>query len=113
MGYNTRYTVKRAVWAGEDRLGTFREAIAAVAEYGREAFTGDEPVKWYDHEEHIALVMRETRTATVELHGEGEEQGDVWDKLFNLREDGVVEIREFTYELRRPDAPTDIRTVRS
>lgn len=38
--------------------------------------------KWYDHEEEMRELSRSFPTTLFELHREGEENGDVWDKYF-------------------------------
>lgn len=39
-------------------------------------------VKWYTHEEDMKILARKFPTATFILHGEGEDQGDIWEELY-------------------------------
>lgn len=105
MGYNTSYeltTVEQpehtdCPHCGQKMPGykTFKERVEEIAEYG----VFDEECKWYEHEKDIARAMRETGTTLVIIHGEGEEQGDVWDKRFTY-DGNHVACEESKYELK-------------
>lgn len=43
--------------------------------------SGDE-VKWYEHEEDMKFLSKQYPDILFKLHGEGEENGDIWDKYF-------------------------------
>lgn len=39
-------------------------------------------VKWYDHDTDMEVLAEKFPTVTFILHGEGEEQGDIWEELY-------------------------------
>lgn len=41
-----------------------------------------EETKWYEHEEDMKFLSLQFPEVLFKLHGEGEENGDVWDKYF-------------------------------
>lgn len=102
MGYDTRYEIRRVAPGSspDPLLGHLR----TISGYRRENFEGEQSCKWYDHDEHITAAMLASSTAEVDLHGEGEEQGDVWDKEYRLV-DGKVVIKEYRYTLTRNAEP--------
>lgn len=100
MGYSTRYTFE--IIYGPD-LGAFRRRLTEEA--GVDPVDFDDTMKWYRHEDDITTAMVATGTTSVDLHGEGEENGDVWDKEFRLV-DGRVEVKTFRYKLVRDKEPS-------
>lgn len=48
--------------------------VFGVAPYGE--------AKWYEHEEDMLKLSNEFSKTLFKLHGEGEENGDIWDKYF-------------------------------
>lgn len=46
-------------------------------------------VKWYSHDEDMMKLSKLFPHMIFKLHGEGEEQGDIWDSYY---QNGVVEI---------------------
>lgn len=100
MGYNTRYTL-------EHEIEGFRAALEAHLEY--EPFEDD--CKWYDHEDDIAAVIKAMSPAppnglVCEIHGEGEEQGDVWDKEFSYVNGRVLVVKTaYVLEPGEPEPP--------
>jgi hypothetical protein len=117
MGYYTHYKFTRVQGLHiDDFWKAFDEHSIASDGYTRRLLASGEAVTWYEHEQHITDAMLKTETLAVDLHGKGEEQGDVWDKEFRLvtvqGEGEHVEIKEYRYELRRPDTPTEERRLR-
>lgn len=45
-------------------------------------------MKWYEHEENMREISREFPHILFELHGEGEESGDIWDEYYR---DGMMQ----------------------
>ena len=43
---------------------------------------GDDECKWYDNEEDMILLSKEFPDVLFKLHGEGEDNEDIWDKYF-------------------------------
>ena len=100
MGYLTRYNLERTKGGSHDAF------IARLSDLGlsTDSLDGSEPVKWYDHDADIQSAMLATGVTEVDLSGEGEEQGDVWDKEYRLV-NGAVTVAEYGYELVRKDTP--------
>lgn len=110
MGYYTRYRFDHV----EGNMARFLDALNALKMIIRD-YAGSLPsktgewsdrMKWYAHNEYIAKAMRDADIKRVELHGEGEEQGDVWDKIYTLHDNGLVRVSEYKYQLVRPDFTT-------
>lgn len=96
MGYYTEHELVRVEGCDED---VFVAALTEVAGYG-ELFA--DAIKWYNHENHIVAAMQRTGATLVEIHGDGEEQGDVWDKVFKYSEDDrAIFVEEYRYTLNR------------
>lgn len=106
MGYNTNYTLTPDVPAVRAFL---KDGDAYL---GDDHLNGNEGLKWYEHERDIARAMLATGTTIVQVHGEGEEQGDVWDKEFEVI-DGEVRVSVYKFELIRPERPDECRTWRA
>jgi hypothetical protein len=102
MGYYTRYRIDAVI---EPVQGTFcdnlREFTGEKFRAGRET----DEWKWYEHDEHIVTSMSRSGATRVEIHGEGEEQGDVWDKVYTLTDDGQIRLEKYRYETRRSADP--------
>lgn len=83
MGYYTGYSLETT--GAADRLAIIKElrdkyedAAWALTENGdREA-----SCKWYDHDEHLLAFSKEHPDVLFTLHGEGEEQPDLWTKYY-------------------------------
>lgn len=43
---------------------------------------GDDECKWYEHEKEMRDLSKVFPDVVFKLHGEGEENGDIWDKYF-------------------------------
>lgn len=106
MGYYTRYTIK--VPTGD--VEAFKLMLDREAGKGtwHAAHVDHENMTWYDHDENIVEAMKEASIARVELHGEGEETGDVWDKEYERLGDAVT-IKKFKYRLVRDETPEVIQ----
>ena len=117
MGYYTLYKFAKVEGLNiADFWRAFNEHPTALAGYTRNHLESGETSTWYEHEQHIADAMLKTETLAIDLHGSGEEQGDVWDKEFRLvttqELDEHVEITEYRYQLRRPSEPTARKMIR-
>lgn len=99
MGYNTQY---QFTTIDAPSVDTFKSKLWDVV--GGEIDECD-TCKWYEHDKDISAAMVATGATLVLLHGEGEEQGDVWDKEYRLV-DGAVTIKTFRYRLVRDTEPT-------
>lgn len=99
MGYSTRYKFTKI--DGPD-ASAFRATLDSIAGFDTVYF--NDVAKWYEHEAHVAKAMKLTAMSAVDLHGEGEKQGDVWDKEFRLV-DGAVTVKTFKYRLVREEEP--------
>lgn len=84
MGYYTNYNLK--VKEGDLKIqeildqveGKFQGIDYAVDTDGSSL----DSVKWYEHEADMHFLSLEFPSIVFELHGEGEESGDVWYKYF-------------------------------
>jgi hypothetical protein len=94
MGYYTRYTLNEA----KPDESAFVEALKQAIDHS--PFDGDSH-KWYEHDVDIKRAMLASGATLVEIHGEGERQGDVWDKTFTLVDEAGqrIEIRTTKYRL--------------
>lgn len=43
---------------------------------------GDDEYEWYDNEDDMLLLSKEFPDVLFKLHGEGEDNKDIWDKYF-------------------------------
>ena len=93
MGYYTHYSLS---YTG----ATATEVVAAFKKhrnyFGFEdekdlVYQMKEPAKWYDHNDDMLAVSTLLPGATLTLDGEGEEQGDVWRKVYR---DGKIVQRQ-------------------
>ena len=110
MGYSTVYTITRV----DGDTAAFRRAFSLQesAKHGYRWFgiqNDSSAWKWYEHDDHIKAAMILSNTAAVDLHGVGEEQGDVWDKEYRLSELSLggfqVIVRKYRYRLVREETP--------
>lgn len=88
MGYYSRHRLTKSTSA------EFLPRL--IARVGYDPF--EERCTWYDCDDDVSVAMRETKTASVVIHREGEEQGDVCDlhyKLVGQR----VNIKRVNYKL--------------
>ena len=58
-------------------------------EYGDVSLTTVDSMKWYDHDEDCAEMSKHFPGVVFKLHGEGEEQGDMWEAYYC---DGLCQI---------------------
>ena len=85
MGYYTNYTVKIS---GSDNANQARKVLEALELHrqydetfsndGKEVTVSMGEQKWYTWERECILVSRVYPKITIDVHGEGEESGDVW-----------------------------------
>lgn len=94
MGYYTKYNF--TVYPAE-ATSAIEEALAGCSGYGN---LSEEPIKWYDHENHCKQVTRQVPGVLLSLTGEGEDTGDLWRKDFLDGE--IVDIWRFS-EIPPPD----------
>lgn len=83
MGYNTSYNL--TLRNEGDRFYAIVEALKEkeVVGYALDDFLETyDSVKWYDHEQDMKEVSKQFPDIIFELHGEGEDTGDIWDKYF-------------------------------
>lgn len=95
MGYYTRYELEADTRGfdnkdiikemDEDRFyafGNFKELLNNLDTAGSLYLEPYDETKWYDHEEDMKELSKKFPDILFKLHGEGEEQGDIWDKYF-------------------------------
>lgn len=93
MGYLTKYTL--VAYTNESNIKNIWEDVCKLYEGLFEEDTpdndvnpyvisvvGSDAVKWYNHVKDMTKLSEKYPTVKFELYGEGEEQGDVWYKLF-------------------------------
>ena len=83
MGYATRYKIAKF----EGDHDAFRRAFdnvqrrKSIFSY-HDVFESGETWSWHEHEAHIEAAMLASGATLLLLHGQGAEQGDIWDKMF-------------------------------
>lgn len=77
MGYYTWYRIE--ITPDSEEVRAFIDAAANLS-YALDE-DGDS-CKWYNHEDDMLRLSREFPDILFELHGEGEEAGDLWRKYF-------------------------------
>lgn len=83
MGYNTNYSLDL-----HNVIGIEESIISALREKEIIRYALDEnldsydSVKWYDHETDMREISKQFPNVIFELHGEGENNEDIWDKYF-------------------------------
>ena len=108
MGYLTRFRATRT--AGIDR-SAFDAYLAAPPRYiNKNNLSGSESVTWYTHDADIRDAMLASELTEVDLRGEGEEQGDVWEKEYR-RVDRVVVVSTYRLKLTRDGQPDVIEKL--
>jgi hypothetical protein len=93
MGYLTNYTL--VAYTDESNIKNIWEDVCKLYEGLFEEDTpdntvnpyvisvvGSDAVKWYDHGIDMTKLSEKYPTVKFELYGEGEEQGDIWKKIF-------------------------------
>lgn len=99
MGYTTCYTLDVKHIKNEDQFmelrnmldGKTKECMDVIGyalekgcyHDGQASFDCWQDVKWYEHENDMKVVSQHFPDMVFCLHGEGETQGDVWDKYFH------------------------------
>jgi hypothetical protein len=89
MGYLTRHSLRILDENGEEEsaeistkiikeLIEFYELEYALSENGE----AGESCKWYSHHQDMLLFSKKFPDVVFELHGEGEETGDLWNEYF-------------------------------
>ena len=91
MGYQTSYSLKVELYANgkrvehplaEDIIDELR-VKESEAEYALDADgSANNPSKWYQHEEDLKAFSVIHSVVLLTLHGEGEENEDIWNKYF-------------------------------
>lgn len=84
MGYYTSYDL--TVYTPEDdgRLQeyrgdeNFKSIVASILDFT----PFYDSCKWYDHENDMKIISKKFPNHVFQLHGEGEESGDIWQKWF-------------------------------
>lgn len=85
MGYYTDFTLKTKE-NSEDLKKVLRE-LDDISDYCfeiEEIHGGvfEKNAKWYDFEEELKEVSKKLPDITIQVHGNGEESGDIWWKYF-------------------------------
>ncbi len=83
MGYYTRFSLKVHSDHDVDIIADLRKDEDSYAHHAFDAAgqVNDEH-KWYDHEDDMKQFSKKYPDVLFELHGEGEETGDIWNKYF-------------------------------
>lgn len=66
----------------EEALRQFREGNTRAENALAEDGSAEEPGTWYAHEEDLRAFSEKHPGLLFKLSGEGEDQGDAWDKYF-------------------------------
>lgn len=88
MGYYTRYELEIFKCEGNNVDEITEQTVDKLDEKNIINYALDENLctydeaKWYDHDEDMRKISSEIRDVVYKLHGEGEENGDVWDKYY-------------------------------
>lgn len=96
MGYYTHHTLAIRGIINEEEFRQVKQALKdkdilgyALSEYSNFApneqtqFIGCyEEAKWYEHEEDMINISKQFPNFVFKLHGEGEDNDDVWDQYF-------------------------------
>lgn len=106
MGYYTRYRFDVVQGEG-DAPTVFAARLDEIIGFDPIPSLGTESdeMKWYGHDDAIIDAMSRSGVSRVELHGEGEEQGDVWDKVYTLTDEGSIKLERYAFESRRSADP--------
>lgn len=107
MGYPTAHTI--SVYGTDDQA--MRKIIDKMKELGiigyavNEDLECESPVNWFSEEEDMLELSREFPDVRFEVHGEGDNQGDIWEDHFlngmTYRSHAEITIPEFNPELLR------------
>jgi hypothetical protein len=94
MGYNTLYSLKCDFLVGGQiaqlkDVAPLSEVIRQLREESEDAHaaldvdgSSEESIKWYEHEEVLRNFSALNPGVLFTLHGEGEENDDIWNKYF-------------------------------
>ena len=91
MGYQTSYSLKVELFANGKRVEhpLAMDIIAELrtkdsnAEYALDADgSPNDSCKWYEHEEELSAFSASHSGVLLTLHGEGEDNEDIWNKYF-------------------------------
>lgn len=104
MGYYTSYTL-----TGQDADKVI-DWLEENADVSRDYLEGADTMKWYEHDKYIIAAMLATESTSVDLHGEGEEQGDVWGKEYRADaiDPKVIRVSRFKYKLVRDESIAEL-----
>jgi hypothetical protein len=104
MGYYTNFELN--VHQGKANMSEVKDALDTIMdtdslasifelenynepEYGDVSIRTADACKWYDHDEDCAQMSKQFPGVVFKLHGEGEEQGDMWEAYYK---DGLCQI---------------------
>lgn len=84
MGYSTYYTLNADHPELHDEMWEYIEENLKEVPYAIPDLSGgnDGDSSWYEHEVNMEQLSAQFPDVLFELHGEGEESNDVWDKTF-------------------------------
>lgn len=84
MGYLTNYslTLHNATEDQEAKVLNLLNAKEIIGYALTDDFNAYDSVKWYDHKKDMIEISIAVPDVLFELHGEGEETGDIWDHYF-------------------------------
>lgn len=84
MSYHTAYTIS-VDNVPDDILEKIKDRMEELGIIGYAVnydLSCAEPVNWFSEEEDMLILSREFSDVHFEVHGEGENQGDIWEDHF-------------------------------
>jgi hypothetical protein len=82
MGYYTRYSLTIADDYDGSIMKELRDKIPSACQAIFDSGNSMDSTKWYEHEKDLREFSLKHPKTLFTLHGEGEENSDIWDKYF-------------------------------